>query len=74
MAGNPQVILADEPIGNLDTKLSAEIMDVLQKPLEEKGLTIVMVTHEADVAAFVCRLIWMVDGRIEHDGQTSEAA
>ncbi|MDX8354974.1 ABC transporter ATP-binding protein [Cognatiyoonia sp. IB215182] len=74
LAGNPQVILADEPTGNLDTKLSGEIMDVLQKLNADEGLTIVMVTHEADMAAFAQRLIWMVDGRIERDTPTSKAA
>lgn len=74
LAGNPEVILADEPTGNLDTKLSAEIMEVLQKLNREEGLTIVMVTHEADMAAFAERLIWMVDGRIERDSPTSKAA
>ena len=74
LAGNPQVILADEPTGNLDTRLSVEIMEVLQKLNQEEGLTIVMVTHEADMAAFAQRLIWMVDGRIESDSQTPKAA
>jgi putative ABC transport system ATP-binding protein len=74
LAGNPEVILADEPTGNLDSKLSAEIMEVLQKLNRDEGLTIVMVTHEADMAAFAQRLIWMVDGRIERDDKTSKAA
>lgn len=74
LAGNPEVVLADEPTGNLDTKLSAEIMEVLQKLNEDDGLTIVMVTHEADMAEFAQRLIWMVDGRIERDSPTSKAA
>jgi len=74
LAGNPEVILADEPTGNLDTKLSAEIMEVLQKLNQDEGLTIVMVTHEADMAEFAQRLIWMVDGRIERDHKTSKAA
>jgi putative ABC transport system ATP-binding protein len=74
LAGNPQVILADEPTGNLDTRLSVEIMEVLQKLNQEEGLTIVMVTHEAEMAAFAQRLIWMVDGRIESDNQTPKAA
>ncbi len=74
LAGNPEVILADEPTGNLDTKLSAEIMEVLQRLNEDEGLTIVMVTHEADMAAFAQRLIWMVDGQIERDSPTSKAA
>lgn len=74
LAGNPDVILADEPTGNLDTKLSIEIMKVLQDLNQKDGLTIVMVTHEADMAAFAKRLIWMVDGRIESDGPTVKAA
>lgn len=74
LAGNPEVILADEPTGNLDTKLSVEIMEVLQELNQKDGLTIVMVTHEVEMADFAKRLIWMVDGRIERDGPTSKAA
>ncbi|NNE86566.1 MAG: ABC transporter ATP-binding protein [Silicimonas sp.] len=73
LAGNPEVILADEPTGNLDTKLSSEIMEVLTD-LNKEGLTVIMVTHEADMAAFARRLIWMVDGRIERDGPTQKEA
>jgi putative ABC transport system ATP-binding protein len=74
LAGNPRVMLADEPTGNLDTKRSVEIMEVLQKLNREAGLTIVMVTHEADMAEFADRLIWMVDGKIERDQPTRRAA
>ncbi len=74
LAGNPEVILADEPTGNLDTKLSAEIMEVLQALNHDEGLTIVMVTHETQMAKFARRLIWMVDGRIERDGLTATVA
>ena len=74
LLNDPELIIADEPTGNLDTKLSAEIMQVLQKLNQDEGLTIVMVTHEADMAAFAQRLIWMVDGRIETDSPTSRAA
>lgn len=74
LAGNPKVILADEPTGNLDTKKSLEIMEVLRDLNRKDGLTIIMVTHEKDMAAFADRLIWMVDGRIERDGPTQEAA
>lgn len=73
LAGNPRVILADEPTGNLDTKLSAEIMEVLQG-LNAEGMTIVMVTHERDMAEFAKRLIWMVDGRVQSDTSTRRAA
>ncbi|SDZ34279.1 putative ABC transport system ATP-binding protein [Jannaschia faecimaris] len=68
LAGNPRVMLADEPTGNLDTKRSVEIMEVLEKLNKEAGLTIIMVTHEPDMAEFAERLIWMVDGKIERDG------
>ncbi len=74
LAGNPQVILADEPTGNLDTKLSLEIMEVLQNLNEKDGLTIIMVTHEADMAEHANRLIWMVDGKIARDAPTAKAA
>ena len=73
LAGSPEVILADEPTGNLDTKLSSEIMEVLTD-LNKEGLTVIMVTHEADMAAYAKRLIWMVDGRIESDGPTQKEA
>ena len=74
LVGNPQVILADEPTGNLDTKTSVEIMEMLQKLNRDEGLTIVMVTHEADMADYADRLIWMVDGRIERDERKRRAA
>ncbi len=70
LAGNPQVVLADEPTGNLDTKRSVEIMELLRDLNRREGLTIIMVTHEDDMAQFADRLIWMVDGRIERDGPT----
>ncbi|MEN8838608.1 MAG: ABC transporter ATP-binding protein [Celeribacter marinus] len=68
LAGNPQVILADEPTGNLDTKLSVEIMELLKTLNERDHITIVMVTHEEDMAAYAHRVIWMVDGRVERTG------
>ncbi|RZV99063.1 MAG: ATP-binding cassette domain-containing protein, partial [Rhodobacteraceae bacterium] len=74
LVGNPQVILADEPTGNLDTKTSVEIMEVLEGLNENEGLTIVMVTHETDMAQYARRLIWMVDGRIERDERKRKAA
>lgn len=74
LVGDPKVILADEPTGNLDTKTSAEIIEMLLKLNREEGLTIVMVTHEEDMAAYADRLIWMVDGRIERDDRKTRAA
>ena len=67
LAGSPAVVLADEPTGALDTKTSAEIMTILQRLNREQGLTIVMVTHEADVAAYARRVLTMRDGRLVAD-------
>src|SRR4030095_10297989 len=63
----PAVLLADEPTGNLDTQRSAEIMDLLVALNVELGITILMVTHEPDMAAYARRLVHFVDGRIESD-------
>ncbi|HLA02564.1 MAG TPA: ABC transporter ATP-binding protein, partial [Aestuariivirga sp.] len=64
---NPLVLLADEPTGNLDTARGHEIMELLSGLNKVRGLTIAMVTHEADMAAFAKRTIRFVDGRIESD-------
>ena len=63
----PTVILADEPTGNLDTERSREIMELLVALNREHGITIVMVTHEADMAAYARRVVRFVDGRVESD-------
>jgi putative ABC transport system ATP-binding protein len=70
----PAVILADEPTGNLDTAMSQEIMRLLASLNREDGITIAMVTHERDMAAYAGRTIHFVDGRIESDGPSVEAA
>jgi len=64
---NPLVLLADEPTGNLDTARSNEIMELLSGLNKTRGLTIGMVTHEPDMAAFAKRTIRFVDGKIESD-------
>jgi len=64
LLNNPSLILADEPTGNLDTKTSEEIMGIFKKLNEEKGITIVMVTHESDIGAKAKRRIHMRDGQI----------
>ena len=74
LAGDPQVVLADEPTGNLDTKLSVEIMELLHNLNRNDGLTIVMVTHERDMAEYARRLIWMVDGKVESDRLMAKGA
>jgi putative ABC transport system ATP-binding protein len=71
---DPKVLLADEPTGNLDTKTSREIMDLLSRLNREQGITFVMVTHEADMAAYAERVIRFVDGRIDLDAPSKEAA
>jgi putative ABC transport system ATP-binding protein len=63
----PTVLLADEPTGNLDTQRSREIMELLRALNVERGITIVMVTHESDMAAYARRIIRFVDGRVESD-------
>jgi putative ABC transport system ATP-binding protein len=63
----PQVLFADEPTGNLDTATSNEIMRLLTRLNEERGITIVMVTHEPDIAAWTRRIIRFRDGTIESD-------
>ena len=64
LINNPSLILADEPTGNLDTQTSKEIM-LLFKQLNQQGITIVLVTHEADIAAYTQRTIKIRDGQIE---------
>jgi len=63
---NPSLILADEPTGNLDSRTSQEVMGVF-KELNGRGVTIILVTHEKDIAAFARRAIEMRDGRIVHE-------
>ncbi|MBN2782646.1 MAG: ABC transporter ATP-binding protein [Campylobacterales bacterium] len=62
---NPKILLADEPTGNLDTPRSVEIMELLQKFNKEQGITIIMVTHENDMAEFASRIIHFKDGEID---------
>ena len=71
---SPQVILADEPTGNLDTATSRDIMNLLTALNREAGITIAMVTHEHDMAAYAHRVIHFLDGLISHDGPSAEAA
>ena len=70
---SPAVLLADEPTGNLDTKTSAEIMDLITSLNRDKGITVIMVTHEEDIAAHAKRLLKFVDGHIASDSAAQEA-
>ncbi len=67
LVNSPAIILADEPTGNLDTKSSYEIISIFQKLNLEKGITVIIVTHEPDVAAFTRRNIIFRDGRVAED-------
>jgi putative ABC transport system ATP-binding protein len=71
---DPEVLLADEPTGNLDTKTSREIMDLVTSLNVDQHMTVVMVTHETDIAAYARRMIRFLDGRIESDAPNREAA
>ena len=67
LVNRPQLILADEPTGNLDTATSQQIMDFLRQLNQQEGITIVLVTHEADIAAYARRLVRFLDGRVIED-------
>jgi putative ABC transport system ATP-binding protein len=64
LLNNPTLILADEPTGNLDSKTSSEVMNIFKSLNEEKGITMVMVTHEPDIAAWARKRIYLLDGLI----------
>jgi putative ABC transport system ATP-binding protein len=67
LLNHPTILLADEPTGNLDSKTSVEVMDIFQSLQRERGITIVLITHEMDVAQYGSRLISFKDGRIVSD-------
>jgi putative ABC transport system ATP-binding protein len=71
---DPAVLLADEPTGNLDTKTSREIMELVTSLNRDQGITVVMVTHETDIAAYARRIIRFVDGRIDSDIENRQVA
>jgi putative ABC transport system ATP-binding protein len=72
LVANPPLLLADEPTGNLDTHTSDEIMASLTQLNEERGITILLVTHEPDIAAHARRLMRLKDGRVLYDGPSAE--
>jgi macrolide transport system ATP-binding/permease protein len=67
LINHPAVLLADEPTGNLDTRTSHEIMEIIRRLNREQGVTVIVVTHEPDIAAYADRVIVMRDGRILSD-------
>lgn len=70
----PSVLLADEPTGNLDTRTSREIMELISTLNRERGITVLMVTHEPDMALYAKRIIRFVDGCVDSDTRNDEAA
>jgi putative ABC transport system ATP-binding protein len=72
LINRPSLLLADEPTGNLDSVTSHEIMEVFSGLNREEHITILLVTHEADIARFATRLVNFVDGRVEFDGPTAD--
>ncbi|SEF55647.1 ABC transporter ATP-binding protein [Nitrosomonas ureae] len=74
LINHPSLILADEPTGNLDTQTSNDIMQLFEQLNRDQGITIILVTHENDIAAYAKRLIHLKDGRITIDNDTTAAA
>jgi putative ABC transport system ATP-binding protein len=73
LVNNAPIILADEPTGNLDTKTSAEIMEIFVKLNTESNITIILVTHENDIAVYSRRIIKFLDGKVVSDERTVKA-
>jgi putative ABC transport system ATP-binding protein len=67
LVNNPALILADEPTGNLDSRTSVEVMEIFQRLNRERGITLVLVTHESDIAQYAQRVIVFKDGKIKSD-------
>src|SRR5436190_7577708 len=69
LASRPAVIFADEPTGNLDSRSSTEVLELLRRSVDEFGQTVIMVTHDAVAASYADRILLLADGRIVHDGE-----
>jgi putative ABC transport system ATP-binding protein len=69
LVNNPALILADEPTGNLDSRTSVEVMEIFQRLNRERGITLVLVTHEPDIAQYAQRVVVFKDGKIKKDYQ-----
>ena len=70
LVSKPAVVFADEPTGNLDSKASEEVLDMLRHSVDEFGQTVIMVTHEAHAAAYADRLVVLRDGKVAHEGES----
>jgi len=73
LVSRPAVVFGDEPTGNLDSKSSGEVMNLLRHSVDEFGQTVIMVTHDAGAAAYADRIVVLADGRIVHDGDAGSA-
>jgi putative ABC transport system ATP-binding protein len=67
LVNQPALILADEPTGNLDSRTSVEVMEIFQRLNRERGITLVLVTHEPDIAEYAHRVVVFKDGKIKSD-------
>jgi len=72
LVNRPSIIMADEPTGNLDSKAGAEVMGIFQRLNIEQGITVILVTHEPDIAEHTRRIIRLYDGLIDSDTQVTE--
>lgn len=73
LAGNPKLILADEPTGSLDSKMGNEILKFFEKLNHDFGITIIMITHEFEIAQYARRIIHIFDGRVTYDGNVPKS-
>jgi putative ABC transport system ATP-binding protein len=69
LVNDPALILADEPTGNLDSRTSVEVMEIFQRLNRDRGITLVLVTHEPDIAQYAQRVVVFKDGKIRKDYQ-----
>jgi len=72
LINNPSILLADEPTGNLDTKTSIEVMDIFQRLNRERGITVLLITHEQDIAEYGTRIVSFRDGLVVTDKAVKE--
>jgi putative ABC transport system ATP-binding protein len=71
LINNPSILLADEPTGNLDTRTSIEVMGIFQRLNQERGITVVLITHEVDIAEYGTRTVTFRDGLVVNDRPTA---
>jgi putative ABC transport system ATP-binding protein len=72
LVNDPALILADEPTGNLDSRTAVEVMEIFQRLNRERGITLMLVTHEADIAQYAERVVIFKDGKIKKDYQVED--